>query len=851
MAISDTTDIEKPQAGGWLHRLGRFLGWEPVWVSLVLGLFIAVFMSGPLLKFGSTYYAATDILQSFPVFLIEEKPFFPHNYTLSDDIVVVLPWREFAMHSLGQFQIPLWQPYNGGGRPFLANIQTAIFNPVNWLHFILGHRWGFLLVHIVQLYLMGMFSHLYFRTLRIPAEVALIGAIACTYLGFMVVWLGGTQPSTFLLFPLSLALLELRLSNRWANSRFAIAFSLVIAWEVFAGHPEIILLNNVCAGLYLLYRLLTLPRAWGNWAARARLMGLFVGSGLFGALLAAVQLLPFLEYTANSFAVVARSSEKGEPFGSHKLLSFLLPNPYGNPTYGFDLDFAQPVYSEISGGYVGPTIIFLAICALWLARRNLLTWFYVGGTLVGLSIVYGYWPIFQLVVRASLISVAQQRMMGYMAFFLVALAMLGLQGSGVGEKTEDKKFTVYPLGGRGRDLPPTGARPRFTIKKFKPQTSNLKPISQSSVLSPQSLFLALAAVAFLAAMGGIFWWFSGSGLVPFERGSVQRFEIPQFLFICGLFIASVVGLVGALRFPRYAGIGLIVVGLALFGQLGLFGRVYRAATNEAYFYPRTATLAAVAQSGGRVATAAKDNIFPPEVNIMYGIEQINSYDALEVRWMNALVSGAKGRWPAWDNPIPLNLFNIKQLIAYSSDPNFQGIEATNTKQLRRASKQRNINLYENQNYQPPFRMVYQAVERDEAQASAELLDGTINPLDTLVFIKGVAPPLMTEHPTSSPPVKVVSRTANRITLSVNNPQPGYLYLDQTWFPGWQAQVNGQNTPLYRANYAFTALPVGAGELNIVVEYDPLSFKLGAIISLLAALTLLGFGLGLKYWKRRR
>jgi hypothetical protein len=616
----------------------------------------------------------------------------------------------------------------------------------------------------------------------------------------------------------------------------------------------------------LLYRLLIMPRSWGNWRARVEVLAVFLVGGLLGGLLGAIQWLPFTEYTFNSFAYSIRATANIRPvaYSSDKLITLLLPNPYGNPTYGKDLFFSELYYSELSGGYVGPTVIFLAICALWLARRKLLTWFLAGGSLVGLGITFHYWPFYQLIVENSPLAIFYQRMLGYVGFFLITLMALALHA------IYDLRFTIYDLGRRPTDVRLTiyDLVPKWVFSRFRLSKPNSKDTiselefseeayketnsaivnRQSSIVNP--LWFGLAGLVFLLGMVGLFWWFSGSGLVPFERGSVRNFEIPQFIFIGGLFVVSVLAIMAALRWPRYAVLSMAVLVVMVFGQTGLFGRTYRAATNAAYFYPQTPTLTAIEQTGGRVAVAGGQYLLPPEANIWYKIEQARGYDALEVRWYAELYGDATNRWPAWDNPIPLNLFNIKQVIALSSNPDFMGIEATNTKQLRRASKQRNINLYLNQNYQPPFRMVYNAVERSEPQARQELLNGTINPINTLVFIQGAAPSLVSENaPSTSPEVKVISRGATHISLKVNNPQPGYLYIDQTYFPGWQAKVNGQQANLYRTNYAFTALPVGAGDLNIELEYDPFSFKLGAALSFGAIVIMAGGGVWL--WRRRR
>jgi uncharacterized membrane protein YfhO len=87
---------------------------------------------------------------------------------------------------------------------------------------------------------------------------------------------------------------------------------------------------------------------------------------------------------------------------------------------------------------------------------------------------------------------------------------------------------------------------------------------------------------------------------------------------------------------------------------------------------------------------------------------------------------------------------------------------------------------------------------------------------------------------------------NRIHLRVERDKPGMLIAAQSHFPGWVARVDGQEQPLWLANYAFCAVAVPAGTSDVVLSYEPMSLRLGAALSALSAL-LLGFA----WWHGRR
>ena len=90
---------------------------------------------------------------------------------------------------------------------------------------------------------------------------------------------------------------------------------------------------------------------------------------------------------------------------------------------------------------------------------------------------------------------------------------------------------------------------------------------------------------------------------------------------------------------------------------------------------------------------------------------------------------------------------------------------------------------------------------------------------------------------------------NRVTIRAALDQPGYLVVADTWYPGWQARVDGQPAPLWRANYAFRAVYLEAGEHTVEMVYRPRLVLIGGAISL-AAVGGLVAGLALTARKRR-
>jgi hypothetical protein len=100
----------------------------------------------------------------------------------------------------------------------------------------------------------------------------------------------------------------------------------------------------------------------------------------------------------------------------------------------------------------------------------------------------------------------------------------------------------------------------------------------------------------------------------------------------------------------------------------------------------------------------------------------------------------------------------------------------------------------------------------------------------------------TQHPASSIQHQVTLQdTPNRVTIRAILDAPGYLVVADTWYPGWQATVDGVPTEVLRANYAFRAVWLEAGKHEVEMVYRPTLVRIGGAVSL-TALTLLVAGL---------
>lgn len=88
-------------------------------------------------------------------------------------------------------------------------------------------------------------------------------------------------------------------------------------------------------------------------------------------------------------------------------------------------------------------------------------------------------------------------------------------------------------------------------------------------------------------------------------------------------------------------------------------------------------------------------------------------------------------------------------------------------------------------------------------------------------------------------VRFLQSTFNEVKLEVTTNLHGMLILQDQFYPGWHATINGKKSTIYNVNYLFRGVHVEAGTSLINFVYRPMSFYLGLFLSSISVLCLLG------------
>jgi hypothetical protein len=89
--------------------------------------------------------------------------------------------------------------------------------------------------------------------------------------------------------------------------------------------------------------------------------------------------------------------------------------------------------------------------------------------------------------------------------------------------------------------------------------------------------------------------------------------------------------------------------------------------------------------------------------------------------------------------------------------------------------------------------------------------------------------------------RLISRRPDRLSIDADASRSGYLVLADAWDPGWRVTLDGRPAPLLRADIAFRGVFLPAGRHLVEMVYRPRPVVIGAGLSFLSLVAILGLG----------
>jgi hypothetical protein len=94
-------------------------------------------------------------------------------------------------------------------------------------------------------------------------------------------------------------------------------------------------------------------------------------------------------------------------------------------------------------------------------------------------------------------------------------------------------------------------------------------------------------------------------------------------------------------------------------------------------------------------------------------------------------------------------------------------------------------------------------------------------------------------------------SSRRVVGKITLPAASFVMLNDTWYPGWNAYVDGVETRTYHADYLFRGIVVPAGDHTIEFRYEPRTFAIGLLLLVVSLLAVSCIAVYLAVTQRKR
>ncbi len=697
--------------------------------------------------------------------------------------------------------VPLWNPLSGCGEPWLAQLQSGVFYPLD-LVFQLPGAWGPLASIALHLVVAASGMAAWLFGVGTSRAGALLGAATYAtggaFLSLVLVY-NNFETAAFL--PWLFAAARTTVGGGTVAG-FAAAFAL----SFLGGEPALAVAGAGCACLFALT-----GRREEFAAGRSRRPWLRVGGGLLlGVALVAAAALPFLDYVASSGRLtgVTRAEALARPVGSSDLVDLVLPPE--------DARTRHP--SSGRGGYLAtlalsPLALVLAAGAgAGLASRPRLllslALLAVLGFLLAAGSAGGILPVlWDLGIARGVRFPA--RWFVLTLFALAALAGAGLDGWRYG------RLFAWP---RGFDAETDARVPAAAAARTGPLF-----VLGSVAVALLALGIAGGRASGAPALAALLASAAGLLVLASLRWTGRPGPAVSGVLLLALVTVPLLAANASLFTPSASG-SPPPAAAALAGVPGRFFPI--ASDGEAL----AALSRATGGEWGGAASARARAALSGYTNLPFGLASASSPSPIGnprlTRFLGAALAGGNAE-------TILSLADVRHVV--SPFPLSLG-------GARLERREGGVSLYGLPRALGRVFFARSAREADDDTAFRALAQPDLDP-EAVVFLAPPAGPMPPARPVRTFSVaRIALDVPEHLTVDAESSEPGYLVLTRTHARGWEARLDGTRVPLLRADLALSAILLPAGAHRLDLAYRPAAFRVGAGISIAAVVLLAGVAL---------
>lgn len=703
------------------------------------------------------------------------------NYDLQS---FFLPKFVYGSKELLSGRFPLWNPYEDAGVPFFATAQPSVLYPPKVLLFGLLPKaaayWSYLVIHYLVL---ALGFYLLMKEQGVSDGAAFVGASVWTFA--VPILSSNYHPNriaNLAFFPLVFLLVE-RVGRRGGAAAVA-ALALVVGAQFLAGYPGYVLDAALLVGVHALVQPLASPALPAPFRPIRRTLPLLVVAFAVGAGIAAVQLFPLFEagVLAKREALTAAATSDLPVVPSRFAPPLLITAP-GLLIFSWIAFFERRALPALAGLVVCIALgqggwVLLARVPGFSVMRFPYLWLHIAPFYVGWLAAFG-WDTFERPEETGRVEIARRAVVLFSAVWMALAAVIASR----------------MLSGRG------------------PFTKELWARVGKSVTTVPSAALGIAGAVLLVAL-----------CEPRVR---RRFGTRGFAAAAVLLVLS-----HEASFPYAA------VPAPVRRRDGSTGEI-RGYVDEGITVSGRALSFKDIEFGYSITDRIPSALGAEESFLPHRFRRVVEHFQL---------------WPlfghlAWEEIARARRFLDALDVDVIAVPLPLAADFARRSRLRGLASNGQTMLFRNHTRIGHAWVVYAARAAGSADSAFDLVfSGDFNPRREVVLENASAlrqlPYLEaagSELP-ANPTLPSAERRASpeEMEYDVELPRPGVLVVSESHHPGWKAFVDGQETPIIVANYAFRGVLLPEGRHTVRFEYRPASLRIGLAVSSLALLGALFF-----------
>lgn len=729
------------------------------------------------------------------------------NPYMQDSILQYFPWHHLVFESITNGIVPFWNPYQNMGMPFMASAKPMLFYPLN-VFFIFGQLTQWHISIFLQFFLTMIFTYALAQDFKLGKPASILSAISFSMCSLMIGFSEFVSDSAAIIWIPLFILFAKKFIDK-GSGKYLFFLGISISLSIFAGHFQYTGYGLTLLGVFVLY--------YGRLKKiNIKNFGFIFASIGFGILISSIQLFPALELFKNSFRGISNSHGvfSADLIIPNHLLRLFSPDFFGNPTQRN----LTSGYIETSG-YFGIISFFFALYAILYANKNNIVKFFATSFLVAAFFALK-WPaeIIYFLKIPLLTSGSGGRIFG-----LVLLSGSILAGFGLEEflKGKAKKNILSIL--------------LFGLLFGIGILLNYKRTLFFHDISFQILIFGIFVVLSLAYL-----YLRRGGAARFTRALAMITLVPWKSIGTQLNMKK-------FSWATSAHIFALLIIFLTFLDLFRLGYRYMTFSNSKFLYPQTSITEFIRQNS-KQTLARSFGVTEPEIDTYLGLYSIETYNPLYIQRNGQLLQTLQ-KLPASNLPVnkifltdrsdnlkfALDFTGVSYVAVpkdsspshyYFNTGNFQG---SFTKIIGDSV----LDLYKNNDAFPRFGLYYKYRVASSNEQLKILSSPSLNPRKE-VLLEEKLPAKLIEGTGSA---KLISSNINSQKFEVKTNKTAIFYISDTYFPGWTAKINGEESKLYRANYNFRAVLAPAGSSTIEFSYLPTHFILGLKISAISLILL--------------